>query len=225
MKKNNYMILVYVVIGFVFVLAISCKKTENEDITDNVYYKYNKDSVTDIDGNVYHTVTIGSQVWMLEDLKTTHYCNGDSINFVAISDSIKWNYTREGARCENSDGTIWGINSGYLYNWYTISDNRKICPAGWHVPTNAEFDTLKNYFAHSKNHNFLIEALKPAFSFKRYYNGKYSFCNTQEHGTWWTSTESDVSNSFGYLFSDGQLVEYDGPLDKRTGLCIRCIKD
>jgi uncharacterized protein (TIGR02145 family) len=224
MKRSNYLFLAYagILIGFLSVLAVGCKKSDDDEI---VYYKFNKDSVKDVDGNYYHTVTIGSQVWMLEDLKTTHYANGDPINFVDINDSVQWKNIATGAYSKNSNGTITGINTGQLYNWHTLADNRKLCPKGWHVPTAAEFDTLRSVVSKSKNRNLLNEVLKPNFTFERYKNGDYSFGFAQDYGTWWTSTESNAESAVGRALMNSQLIEYADPRDKRTGFCIRCIKD
>jgi uncharacterized protein (TIGR02145 family) len=99
--------------------------------------------MTDIDGNVYETVKIGTQVWMAENLKVTHYRNGDAIP--DVTDSLIWQILTIGACCvyDNSEENV--PVYGYLYNWYTVSDSRNITPAGWHVPTDAEWETLVDY--------------------------------------------------------------------------------
>ncbi len=87
-----------------------------------------EDQVTDIDGNIYNTVIIGDQVWMAENLKVTHYRNGDPIE--KVSDSLQWINLKTGAYCsyDNSDSN--SETYGYLYNWFVISDKRSICPEG-----------------------------------------------------------------------------------------------
>lgn len=99
--------------------------------------------VQDIDGNVYKTVTIGNQVWMAENLKTTKYSNGQSIPNVI--DTTSWSNLSTGAWCNYNNDASNGAYYGKLYNWYAISDNRNIAPIGWHVPTDAEWTTLENY--------------------------------------------------------------------------------
>ncbi len=104
-----------------------------------------KNTVKDIDGNVYRTVTIGTQVWMAENLKTTKYNDGTPISYV--TDKEEWVSTKSGAYCwdcwyrknESNDKTI----SGALYNWYAIGD--KLCPVGWHVATYSDWETLADY--------------------------------------------------------------------------------
>ncbi len=96
-------------------------------------------TVTDIDGNVYHTISIGSQVWMLENLKVTRYRNGDSISFV--TDHLVWQ-TSPGAYCYYDNDTDYKEVYGALYNWWAVNDSRYLVPEGWHVPSDAEWAIL-----------------------------------------------------------------------------------
>jgi len=100
-------------------------------------------TVTDIDGNVYQTVTIGTQVWMAENLKVTHYRNGDSIP--NVTDGPTWAALVTGAWCEYDNSPESAAVYGRLYNWYAVDDIRNIAPEGWHVPTDAEWNTLVGY--------------------------------------------------------------------------------
>ena len=97
-------------------------------------------TVTDIDGNVYQTVTIGTQEWMAENLKVTHYRNGDPIQLV--TDDSSWSNLSTGAYCDyDNDGDNVAVY-GRLYNWFAVNDSRAIAPAGWHVATAADWQTL-----------------------------------------------------------------------------------
>ena len=99
-------------------------------------------TVTDIDGNVYHTVTIGTQTWMVENLKTTKYRNGNPIN--NITDNANWAAFSMGAYCwYNNDAATYKETYGALYNWYAVADGRNIAPLGWHIPSDSEFLTLR----------------------------------------------------------------------------------
>jgi len=98
-------------------------------------------ALADVDGNFYHTVVIGTQTWLVENLKTTHYRNGDDIP--NVTDMWQWRDQTTGAYCwYNND-----INNkepwGALYNWYTISDARGVCPEGYHIPSYDEWEMLK----------------------------------------------------------------------------------
>jgi len=111
-------------------------------------HKIQAQSVTDYDGNVYNTVSIGTQVWMKENLKVTHYTNGD--NVTNISDGDAWANLTTGARCYlYNDSVTYAPVYGALYNWFAVNDNRKLCPAGWHVPSDAELNILVIYLDHT----------------------------------------------------------------------------
>jgi uncharacterized protein (TIGR02145 family) len=99
-------------------------------------------AVTDIDGNVYSTVTIGTQVWMQENLKVSKYRNGEAIP-TNLSDAV-WQTTTSGAYAIYNNDTANNSTYGKLYNFYAVSDPRGLCPTGWHVPTDLEWYTLEN---------------------------------------------------------------------------------
>ena len=105
-------------------------------------------SVTDIDGNIYEIIKIGNQVWMAENLKVTHYRNGDPIP--NLKSGWNWKRTKKGAFCyyDNSDknGKIFGA----LYNWYAVEDSRNIAPDGWHIPTDGEWNQLEIHLGMSQ---------------------------------------------------------------------------
>jgi hypothetical protein len=96
-------------------------------------------SVTDIDGNVYEIVQIGTQCWLKQNLKTSKYRNGDPIT--TGLDNATWVSTTEGAYCYYNDNSGYNPNHGKLYNFLAVNDSRKICPNGWHIPTAAEWTT------------------------------------------------------------------------------------
>src|SRR5512133_2727329 len=102
-------------------------------------------SVKDIDGNVYQTITIGTQVWMVENLKTTKYRNGDLIGTTTPASLViegesapKYQWAYDG---NESNVAI----HGRLYTWYVATDSRNVCPTGWHVPSDAEWTVLTDY--------------------------------------------------------------------------------
>jgi uncharacterized protein (TIGR02145 family) len=99
-------------------------------------------TVTDIDGNIYHTVTIGSQVWLRENLRTTRYSNGDSIPNDTLGTDLNTMYNPSYCIYDNDpeNAKVYGL----LYNWYAVMDSRNIAPPGWHVPSDYEWMTLIN---------------------------------------------------------------------------------
>src|SRR4029078_12512714 len=134
MKKINRIWIYPLFVGVFLILVISCKKDNETPAT-----------VTDIDGNVYHTVTIGTQVWMVENLKTTKYRNGDLIGTtipatldISSESTPKYQWAYKG---EESNVATYGR----LYTWYAVADSRNVCPTGWHVPSDAEWTTLTTY--------------------------------------------------------------------------------
>ncbi len=107
-------------------------------------------TVTDIDGNVYNTVILGTQTWMVENLKTTKY--NDGTNIPLVSDNT-WGALTTPAYCWYNNDVANKTIYGALYNWYTANTG-KLAPTGWHVPTDAEWSTLENYLiANGYNYN------------------------------------------------------------------------
>ncbi len=103
----------------------------------------NDQFVTDYDGNKYAKVTIGTQVWLGENLKVTHFRNGDPIP--NVSDAITWNSQTTPAYCNFRNIPAITENFGALYNYYTTIDSRGLCPTGWHVPTESEWNLLFDF--------------------------------------------------------------------------------
>jgi len=112
-------------------------------------------TVTDIDGNVYSTVIIGTQVWMEENLRVTKYNDGSLISL--DTSTTTWNNATTPKYCfyNNTTDSVSIKKYGALYNWYVVdpSNPKKIAPTGWHVPSDAEWDTLKNYLI-AKGYNW-----------------------------------------------------------------------
>jgi uncharacterized protein (TIGR02145 family) len=120
-------------IGMLLAFTISCKE---DTVSDPL------NTVSDVDGNVYKTVTIGTQVWMAENLKTTKYNDGTTIPLV--TDSIAWLSLTTPGYCWYRNHLDNKSTYGVLYNWYTVNTN-KLCPTGWHVPSEDEWSTLELY--------------------------------------------------------------------------------
>lgn len=99
--------------------------------------------VTDFDDNTYNTVKIGDQLWFQENLKATHYRNGDAIP--NVTDLSTWSNLTSGAYCNYDNDASNGDLYGRLYNAYATVDNRNLCPAGWRIPTEYDWIVLENY--------------------------------------------------------------------------------
>ena len=148
-------------------------------------------SITDQDGNTYKTIVIGTQEWMAENLKVSHYRNGDPIPL--ITNSSIWAQLNTGATCwYNNDSVTYNCPYGKLYNWYAVADQRNVCPTGWHVPSDAEWTTLTTFLGGE-----LVAG------------GKMKSTGTQ----YWTSPNSDADNSSGFSGLPGGLRYFAGALD------------
>lgn len=220
--------------GVLFMLTISCKKV------DNTINNTTSTTVTDIDGNVYKIINIGTQTWMAQNLRTTKYRNGEAIPN-AIVDSI-WPLLISGAYCsyENTTNIDKITSNGMLYNWYAVSDSRNIAPSGWHIPTDAEWTTLITYLGgdtvagrklketgtlHWQHPNDATnETSFTAFpSGLRKYYGLYDFEGIL--GCWWTSSEFNTKRALTL-----NLIYYSGGVNKVSsekyiGLSVRCLRD
>ena len=131
MKKGLILLFVLSIL-----LSISCNK-------GNPANNDNPNTVTDIDGNVYTTVTIGTQTWTVENLRVTRYNDGTAIPHV--KDSSAWfNLTSPGYCYYSNDSASNAFKYGALYNWHAVGTG-KLAPAGWHVPTVEEWTELENY--------------------------------------------------------------------------------
>lgn len=199
-------------------------------------------TVTDIDGNIYNTVTIGTQVWMKENLKVTHYRNGVSIP--NVKNGATWGAQTTGARCYfYNDSTVNGQIYGCLYNWYVVDDSSKLCPIGWHVPSDVEFTTLITYLGgdsvaggklketdtmhwYSPNIGATNEtgftALPGGW---RGANVNSWFNNIGMDGSWWSSSSTNADEAWLRRVDYRWKAVNHLPYDKGTGRSIRCLQD
>lgn len=198
-------------------------------------------TVTDIDGNVYNYITIGAQKWMIENLKTTKYSNGDPIP--NVSDQGEWYILKTGAYCNFRNNPDTAIIYGRLYNWYAVNDSRKLAPSGWHVATDSDWIRLINYVG---GFNIAGEKLKEAgyLHWKPTHSNNYAtnetgftalpggiradaqFGEVGYSSTWWTATEYNAGHSISVgMSSENNTIGLSGFCSKRSGNYIRCIKD
>jgi uncharacterized protein (TIGR02145 family) len=228
MEKAKRWIYSTAILGILLILSSSCKKNDNPT------------TVTDQDGNVYNTVTIGTQVWMVENLKTSKYRNGDPIQ--NVTDSLEWINLTTGAFCINNKKGYEAVH-GYLYNFYAVNDTRNIAPEGWHIPSKADWDALINYLGgeevaggkiresgttHWKSPNTGatnesgFNALPAGY---RYEWGEYAYNGVAT--SWWSNTREPYQDGFYCTFTSffSPELHSDALGDKKGGQSIRCIKD
>jgi uncharacterized protein (TIGR02145 family) len=195
--------------------------------------------LVDSDGNAYTTVVIGSQEWMAENLRTTKYANGDPIPH--LSDNSQWASATSGAWAHYNNDSQYESPYGKLYNWYTVNDPRNVCPAGWHVPADAEWTVLTDYLGgesvaggkmKSTGTQYWISPNAAAtnesgFSALAggYRNGLGSFSLLYYQCFWWSATEVDA-HSVWYRFlnyNTGSVFRFNN--NKGNGFSLRCLRD
>jgi len=190
----------------------------------------------DIDGNVYHSVTIGSQVWMVENLRTTNYSNGIPIQ--NITDNFSWSSTGEAYSDYNNEENN-SIIYGKLYNRYVVLSPNKIAPLGWHVPSDVDWFILQQYLGGSTVSGGKLKGRGTAYwqspntsatnvtgftglpSGERDSNGIYNSIGTYCY--WWSTGGWSGINIWGLKYSNGSFQIYGGT--GKEGLSIRCIRD
>lgn len=196
-------------------------------------------TVTDRDGNVYKTVKIGNQVWMAENLKVTRYRNGESIT--NLKEDNEWTSATFGAWCDYSNMAENGNKYGHLYNWYAVRDGRNIAPVGWHIPTDPEWTTLKNYLGGESvaggklKETGVLNWISPntgatnETGFTALPGGirGSTFDSIGILGIWWSSTLfSELSGNVDLrtIYNNSSYFNFNlGSMN--TGCSVRCIKD
>lgn len=141
MSKNIIKLTIIFLNCLLFVCSIPVNNSDSNPVSQDA------GTVTDIDGNVYHAIKIGNQVWTVENLSVTKYNDGSLIPL--DTSAVTWDSAKTLKYCFNENTTnAESIKKyGALYNWYVVSpvNSKKIAPTGWHVPTDAEWDTMRNY--------------------------------------------------------------------------------
>jgi uncharacterized protein (TIGR02145 family) len=193
-------------------------------------------NVTDIDGNQYDVVRIGTQFWTVQNLRTTRYNDGTPI--ALVTDNTEWSRLSTGAYCfyTNATDSAYQRKWGTLYNWYAVNTG-KLAPAGWHVPTDAEWNILATFcgkaVAGSKlktktgwsyygngTDDYSFSALPGGYC--DYYGGFYGLSSS---GFWWSATEYDASTAiYRYLTYNGSNLGR-GNHSKTYGYSVRLVRD
>jgi uncharacterized protein (TIGR02145 family) len=224
--KNRIWHCLLMVMGLVIILSNSCKKDNNNPST----------TITDKDGNVYTSVTIGTQTWMVENLKTTKLNDGSTLaNAIDFTSWLNLS-TNPGYCWYNYDEATYKTPYGALYNWYAVGTG-KLCPTGWHVPNNSEWLVLENFLGGSDNAGGKLKetginhwqspntgatnesgftALPGGFR----YDWGTDFWPIGISGWWWSATEPSA-----WDLSSGNTVLGASILPEKAGASVRCLKN
>jgi uncharacterized protein (TIGR02145 family) len=206
----------------------------------SVISRLNAQIIKDADGNAYSSVIMGKQVWMGENLKTTKFNDGTKIPLVTSDND--WKALRSPAYCWLNNDIDNKDVYGALYNWYSVN-TKKLCPAGWHVPSSAEWNLLVAFLGSEEtagtklkekgNDHWKNSLTTPTdeFGFTALPAGmRLSFGNfpsfANGYCVWWTSTgdlKQNLAWNRGLFFSTGRI--YKGNESMRSGFSVRCLKD
>lgn len=222
-KFSNYSILTYIL--FIVLSVSSCTSTNSPVLLSG--------TVTDVEGNVYHTVSIGTQTWMAENLKTTKY--KDSTLIPDVTNNSEWYTLATGAYCNGNNPRTYGK----LYNWYAVSSG-KLAPAGWHVATDADWTKLSSCLggeglaggklkesgtAHwitpnlSATNDSLFSALPGGDRDSTYHSAGIS-------GYWWSATEYNSAQAWFRVMNHESTGLGRFPTGNKVfGFSVRCVKD
>ena len=203
-------------------------------------------TVTDADGNVYNTVLIGSQCWMAENLETTHYRNGEPIDYPGDDNMAWWNNTA-GAYAWYENDIAWKDLYGALYNFHAVQNANGLCPTGWHVPADSEWTVLSDYLGGEAVAGGKLKSTRtdpdphPRWEYPnigatnesnwtgypggiRDYMGYFG-----EMGVWgrfWSSTEAGFDAAWSRsLIYESQEISRNSDIFPGYGLSIRCVED
>jgi uncharacterized protein (TIGR02145 family) len=207
-------------------------------------YNNSFSQVTDKDGNVYKTITIGTQEWMLENLNVTHFRNGDAIPIEKDDDD--WSLSNTPACCNYDNNSNNGKTYGKLYNYSAVNDPRGLAPKGWHIPNDAEWKQLIDYLGGDSLAGEKIKSLSkwksPASAIRnesgfsaypvgmrggrrRSENCSGCFDGIGSYAYFWSSTEVKYGYNPCYSLSDNFPNFFYKNSEMQAGYSVRCIKD
>jgi uncharacterized protein (TIGR02145 family) len=237
---------------FTALVLFSLQACERECDYDTVYFnqKLKYGSVTDIDGNIYRTIRIGSREWMAENLRVTHYRDNSDIRFV--KNDSDWVNLRSGGYCVyKNDNSIVRL-FGNLYNYYSISNTHEICPEGWHLPSIADINDLSDYLGGKSTAGIKLKEKGSAHWGTLNYRstngsgftalpGGMRDINSIYHsigdrtlayrggaGYWWCSDHNDRDSAAAWSYCLGSNTDYVLSSDrtpKRLGISVRCVRN
>ena len=248
MKKTYLTFCLFIAI--ISIVFNSCSKDDKGDTVPNNPINgqstavFNPDvtygTMTDYEGNIYKTVTIGTQTWMAENLRTTKYNDGTVI--LNIIDDAEWEALITGAYCDynNTKSTDTIATYGRLYNWYAVNTG-KLAPAGWHVPTDTDWATLINNLggidiaggklkeAGTTHWNSSNSGTTNETGFTGLPSGLCSdlgtFYEIGTDGFWWSASEVSTDIARALYVNLHYSDVFSSSNRNKVGISVRCVKD
>ena len=223
----------------------SCKKDDNGNPYNgrttaifNPVLTYG--TMTDQEGNEYKTITIDTQTWMAENLRTTKY--RDSTEIPNVTDNMEWANLTTGAysNYKNTKRADSIATYGRIYNWYAATDAHNIAPTGWHVATDAEWSTLTTYLGGESVAGGKLKEIGTTHwlspnagatnntGFTALPAGQRStglFYSIGEYGYWWSATEYNATHAWYHRVYTNFSDMYRNHCPKKEGFSVRCVKD
>jgi len=239
-RKKAFYPAIFLTIGMGLLSMFQIGLRNDRGKNNYCFAQMSNDVVTDYDGNVYHSLKIGTQVWMVENLKVTHYRDGTPIP--NIYDNEKWPHATDGAYClVNNDSIEYKDTYGILYNFYAVNISCELCPEGWHVPSESECMILINYLggknvAGAKIKDKCSNLWKTGNTYATNESGFSGLPaggrgrlgrpgDVKYYATWWSSTIYDSLYAWHWgLYPDKNSIR-SNPGHKASGFSVRCIKD
>ena len=206
---------------------------ETTDSTSSIEYG---EVVTDVDGNTYQSVIIGNQEWMSENLRTTKYSDGIAIP--NLTDDTEWANDTTGSWCHYENNSDYDDTYGKLYNWYAV-ETEKLCPIGWHVPTDEDWTVLTDYLGANGYSVSQAIALKSTSDWNSDGNGTDAYgwlalpgggrwgssFSGIGSGNWWSSSDNSPGHAWlRYMESSSDTVAR-GDGYKWDDFSVRCLRD
>jgi uncharacterized protein (TIGR02145 family) len=230
-KRSNIISYVLVIFGFLFLLINSCKKDEDTVVEPP--------SVTDIQGNKYNIVTIGTQTWMASNLRVKKL--NDESDIPLVTNANQWENTTVPAHCYyDNDSVKYTDPFAVLYNWFSVNSG-KLCPEGWHVPTDADWTILVDYLGGEDTAGGLLKEtgidhwVNPNVGATNitgfnaipggYRNYTGQFFNVGTTGSWWSSSEENQGYAWYRTIRNNLTTIANNNGLKQRGLSVRCVKN
>ena len=229
-----------IVVLSICLLIYSCSSGDNENNQNVVIPTFTQGpNLTDIDGNIYQSVTNCTQTWMQSNLNVSHYRNGNIIP--QVTDENQWDNLTTGAWRYHSNNTVNGVIYGKLYNWYAINDPRGIAPQGWHIPTLNEYNIFINCLGGESiaggamKEVGTIHWMSPnagatnSSGFTGLPGGaRFTLqpdVNINKVGGWWSMTPFNTDNSYLMWITAFRPIAEITASGNKAGFSVRCIKD